>query len=82
MLSILCLIVFLLNKTSLNFLNSVPILTLFAVFYFVSSIFYIEYIFDFNPTNSTTKIPSNSSFILPITFLLVSLKNFESLNDY
>ena len=75
---ILCLATFLLSKTSLNLLNSVAILTLFVVLCYLPSIFVIEYIFDFNPTNSVTITPPNSSFILPITFLLVSLKNFES----
>ena len=50
---ILCLTIFSLNKTSLNFFNSVAILTPFAVLYYLPSIFFIEYIFHFNPTNSS-----------------------------
>ena len=55
-------------KTSLNLSNSVAILTPFAVLCSLPSIFLIEYIFDFNPTNSGIITPPNSSFILPITF--------------
>ena len=46
------------------------ILTPFAALHSLSSSFLIEYIFDYNPTNS--------SFFFQITFLLVSLKEFES----
>ena len=77
MLFILCLIIFLSNKTFFDLLNSVAIFTPFAVLHILKSIFFIEYIFDFNPTKSFTRTPRNSSFILPITFLLVSLKKFE-----
>ena len=34
----------------------------------------IQCIFDFNPMNSLTVIPLNTSLILPITFLLVGQK--------
>ena len=43
---------FLLNKVSLNSLNSVAISTPFAVLDISQSIFFMECIFDFNPTNS------------------------------
>ena len=70
---------FLLNKTSLKLSNSIAILTSFTVLcYLPKTNFFIEYIFDFNPTNSFIITPPNSSFILPITFLLVSLRNFDS----
>ena len=61
--------IFLLNKTSLNLLNSVEAPTPFAVLYSLLSIFFIEHIFDLGPTNSVTITPTNSSLILPITFL-------------
>ena len=61
---ILCLIIFLLNKTSLDSLNSVAIFTPLAVFDSLSLIFFRECIFDFNPTNSIH------------LSLLTSLKNF------
>ena len=51
---ILSLDIFLLNKTSLNLLNSVAILTPFAVLHSLPSIFIIEYIFGFYPINSST----------------------------
>ena len=73
-----CLSTFLLNNVSLNSLKSVAIFTPFAVLDYLPSIFFMECIFDFNPTNSSIIFPSDSSFILPITFLLVSSKNFES----
>ena len=60
------------------FINSVAIFTPFAVLDSLPSIFFMEYIFDFNPTNSPVIFHSYSSFILPITFLLVGSKNFES----
>ena len=62
----------------MNLSDSIAILTPFALLHSLLSIFFIEYIFDFNPTNSNTITPPNSSFIFPITFLLVSSKNFES----
>ena len=37
----------------------------------------MECIFDFNQKNSWIIFPSDTSFILPIIFLLNSLKNFE-----
>ena len=70
------LITFLLNETSTN---SLCLILLFIPFAFVTSSSYTalnEYIFDFNPTNSFL-FPLNSSFILPITFLLTGSKNFE-----
>ena len=75
---LLCLIIFLLNKVSLNSLNSVAIFTPFAVLDSLPSIFFMEYIFHFNPTKISFIFPSFSSFILPITFSLVGSKNFES----
>ena len=69
---------FLLKRTSLNSLNSVAIFTHLAVFDSLPSIFFIEYIFDFNQINSSIITPPYLSFILPITFLLESSKNFES----
>ena len=47
---ILCLSIFLLNKVSLNLLNSVAINTPFAILDSLHSIFFEEYIFDFNWT--------------------------------
>ena len=61
-------LLFWLNKVSLNSLNSVAILTPFAVLDYLLSIFFIEYIFDFNPTNSSIIFRSCTSFILSITF--------------
>ena len=46
------------------------LLTLFAFLINPSSTAIKEYIFDFNLTNSPIIFPLNSSFILPITFLL------------
>ena len=37
-----------------------------------------EYILDFNPTNSLIIFPLTLYFILPIIFLLIGSKNFES----
>ena len=37
-----------------------------------------EYIFGFNPTNLLIIFPLNSSFILPISFLLAGSKTIES----
>ena len=54
----------------------------FCCIMFFTINFFIEYIFDFNPTNSVIITPPNSSFILPITFLLVSLKTLNLLNSY
>ena len=54
---------FLVEQSVSELLNSVAIDSL-------PSIFFKEFIFDFNPTNSSTTYPSDSSFILPITFLL------------
>ena len=69
---------FLLNKVSLNSLNSVAIFTPFAVLdSIIPSIVFIEYIFDFHPTNPSIIFPSDMSFILQITFLYVRSKNFE-----
>ena len=68
----------LLNKMSLNSLKSVVILTPFTVLDSLPSIFFMEYIFDFNQTNSAITFSSDPSFILRVTFLLVSSKNFES----
>ena len=65
---ILCLIIFSLNKVSLNSLNSVTTFTPFTVLDSLPSIVFIECIFDFNRTNSPVAFPSNTSFILPITF--------------
>ena len=53
----------------------------FFFFAFVTSLLSIlikKYIFDFNPTNPLIIFPLNSSFNLPITFLLTGSKNFES----
>ena len=74
---ILCLIIFLLNKIFLNSLNSIAIFTPVVIQYSLPSIFFIDYIFDFNPTNSSIIFPSDSSFILSITFLLLTSKNFD-----
>ena len=52
---------FLLNKVSLNSLKSVAIFTPFAVLDSLPSIFFIEYIFDFNPTNSSFIFASDTS---------------------
>ena len=63
--------VILLNKTSTN---SSCLIFLFTIFAFVTSLpstLINEYVFDFNPTNSLIIFPMNSSFVLPITFLLV-----------
>ena len=49
-----------------------------AVLDSLPSIFGIQYIFDFNPTNSSIKAPLYSSFIFPITFLLALSKKLES----
>ena len=56
---VLCLIIFLLNKTSLKLSNSVAIFTPFAALCSLTSIFFIEDIFDFNPTNSVIITPPN-----------------------
>ena len=77
----LCLIIFLLNKTSTNSLYLIFLTTfLFTPFACLTSSLSTEtsdYIFNFNPTNSLIIFPSNPSFILPITFLLAGSKNFE-----
>ena len=75
---ILCLIIFLLNSVSLNSLNTFPVFTLYAVLDPLPSIFFVEYIFEFNPTNPSIIFPSDSSFILPINYLLALSKNFKS----
>ena len=54
------------------------LLTHFASLFFSLSTSIKEYIFDFNPTNLLIIFPLNSSFILPITFLLTRSKKFES----
>ena len=69
---------FFLNQVSLNSLNSVAILTPFALLESLPSIFFMGYVFDFHPTKSSLIFHPDMSFILPITFLLVSSKNFES----
>ena len=74
---ILCLSIFLLDKVSLNSLNSVAIFTPFAVLVSLPSIPFMEYVFDFNAPNSSFFFFLQTSFILPITFLLASSKNFE-----
>ena len=74
---ILCLIIFLLNKIFLNSLNSIAIFTPVVIQDSLPSIFFIDYIFDFNPTNSSIVFPSDSSFILSITFLLLTSKNID-----
>ena len=75
---ILCLTTFLLNKVLLNSLNSVTMFIPFAVLNYLPSIIFIEYIFDFNPTNSSFIFPSDASFISPVTCLLARLKNLEN----
>ena len=66
------------EQSVFEFINSVVILTLFAVLDSLPSIFFMECSFDFNPTNSSIIFPSDLSFILPITFLLVGSKIFGS----
>ena len=73
-----CVSGFFLNKVALNSLNSVVAFTPLVALDSLPSIFFIEYIFDFNPTKSSIIFPSDSSFILPITFFLVRSKKFES----
>ena len=58
---------FLLNKVSLNSLNSVAIFTPLAVLDSLPSSESKECIFDFNPTNLLIKIPLFTTFILPMT---------------
>ena len=75
---ILCLIIFVLNKMSLYWLVPVPICTPFAVLNSLPSIFFRDYIFEFNPPNSSFIFLSSTSFILPITLSFTWSKNFES----
>ena len=75
----LCLITFLLRKTSTNSYLQINkfLFTAFAFVTSLSSALINENIFYFNPTNSLIIFPLNSSYILPITFLLTGSKNFE-----
>ena len=68
---------FLLNKTPTDILCFIFLFAPFASVTSSSSKLINEYFFYFNPTNSLIIFPLNSSFILPITFLLTGSKNFE-----
>ena len=65
---ILCLTTFLLNKSVFEFKKlSRYIYSFFDIRFFTINIFHRIH-FDFNPTNSSFIFPSNTSFILPISF--------------
>ena len=81
----LYLITFLLNKTSIYsscFIFTAFLLTPFPILFYLPSTSFIEYIFDFNPTNSSFIFPLDSSFILPMIFSLTGSKTLNLLDSY
>ena len=69
---------FLVEQSVFEFNKLSCMFTPFAVLDSLPSMFFMEYIFGFNPTNSSIIFPSESSSILLMTFLLVGSKSFES----
>ena len=79
---ILCLSIFFIKQRVFKFIKlSCNIYSFCRIKLFTINIF-MENVFDFNPTNSLIIFPSDSSFILPITFYWSHQNTLNLLNSY